>query len=387
MPPSVPLFGVYKGNGGSGVSAMPGVVSFLGRSPDVIVDFFASDSWTSMVSDAGWTAYNWAQSAYKNAQFVFTVPLCTSSNYGDLAGVAAGNYDSYYTQVFQQVAAQKFSKPPVWRIGHEPNGGWYSWAAAGKEATYAAAFAHVAALAKSIVPGSTTFLCFAQGWLQTVDFAAMVPSPVPDYIGWDLYAKGAWGAGKPTTAQVVTELNHNYTLDYIPYFLAQYPTAKFAVGELGVGDDSNNVGPGDDAGSMTYLLDWCQAHNAAFVGLWDFDAGDYNSEFTNGERPNVAGAVKAFYPVPVVAAPVVVPPATAKCVQTVGYARPFVVVDSIAGWASASVAAPMPTKVGSTVYSCIGSGSDGNTGHQLNFATPVAPSDLTWLGVITSVTS
>ncbi len=381
--PTSPKFGVYKGNGSSGVTLIPSVNAFLGRDPDVIVDFFASDTWTNMVNDAGWTAWCWAQSAYKNKQLVFTVPLCTSSNYGDLAGVAAGNYDSYFKSVFQSIASQGFSLPPILRIGHEANGGWYSWAAAGKEATYAAAFAHVAALAKSIIPGCTSFLCFTQGWQQTVNYAAMVPTPVPDYIGWDLYAQGAWGAGKPTTAQVIAELNHNYTLDFIPWFMSQYPTAKFAVGELGVGDNSNGTGPGDDAGSMTYLLQWCQAHSAAFVGMWDFDAGDYNSEFTNGERPNVAGAVKTFFQVPVPAP--VQAPATTTIVQSASVARPYVVVSSIAGWVNASAQSPIATKVGNTVYECVSAGSDGNTGHQLNFTTPVAPSDVRWNATVSTV--
>lgn len=372
--------GVYQGNGGSGVSQLPTFKRFLGRTPDIIVDFFAADTWQSMVNDAGWTTWSWAMSPYKDCQFVFSVPMCTSSNYEDIAGVAAGIYDSFYTQVFKSVAQWNFSQPVIFRIGWEANGGWYSWAASGKENAYAAAFQHLASMAKALVPNCQTCLCFAQGWQQTVAFAAMVPATVPDFIGWDLYAKADWGTKAATTAQVEASLNHNYSFDYIPYFMSNYPGAKFCVPEFGVGDDSDGSGSGDNADVFNYMFNWIVEHNAAWFGYWDFDAGDYNSKISTGERPNVAAAfLKAVTVVPAPPSPVTVAThAKTTVVQSLTSTSTVVNVASNAGWASATALAPIKTLVGAGYYNVVGISKDVNNGTTLLFATHVAVADGQW---------
>lgn len=373
--------GVYRGAGSDGAGRIPAFAAFMGRDPDVIIDFVASDTWANFEGAGGWAAWCWKNSPYVGKQFCFTVPLVTAESRGDFAGVIAGRYDAHFRAYFKSVHDQGFPLPPIFRIGHEANGGWYPWAAAGHEKLFAQAFDHVAQLAKAAAPGCKTYLCFAQGWQQTVAYADMVPATVPDYIGWDVYAKGAWGKGKPTTAQVIAELSHNYTFDFFAWFMAQYPTARFAAAEVGIGDDSNGIGPGDDAGSANWIFDQLAKLNCEWVGAWCFDAGDYNSQFDNGERPAVGAAWRAAFAPPKVAAPAAPPAPThskTTCVQSATVARPLVVVASAVGWEAASPKAPIPTWVGSGLYQCVGSGSDGNVGRQLLFSAPVSAKDAQW---------
>ena len=276
----------YEGNGPDGRKAMAGYEAMTGAKAYGATDFIDFSSWTGFDNDAAWGIGAWK--GYKLAE---SVPLTVKGT--ALAEVAAGKQDVHFAKLGALLVSSGQAAAYV-RLGWEPNGGWYPWAFAAHQADYIAAFRHVVSVMRA-VPGQHFRIvwCVAQGEQQqwpdwsypgddVVDVVAMdvynqswVTAPVEPGLWNDVYA-GTWGV-----KQLVT-------------FAAKH-AKPYAVPEFGTGSRPDGHGGGDDP---TFYANMATiVAKAEFAGPWDYDAGDYNSRISTGERPKAAAAfVAAFNP-------------------------------------------------------------------------------------------
>jgi len=313
-----PALGVYEGAGCTGVKQMATFELWAGAPPARILDFIAIDSWKSVEGESNWASGCWDKSPYKNIPITITVPLNTQEttiykNPRALADVAAGAHDDTYRKVFAGFVKNGLGKATL-RFGHEMNGGWYPWAASGHEKDFAAAFAHVVTVARSTPGAQFKFdWCPAGGNQQTTKYDEFYPGDeFVDVVGMDIYAIGPWGHDKPDVDLVWATLNKNYTLDWLPY-LGRIHSKPIVIDEWGIGDrpdGKKNYGPGDSAELTRKMLDWMTAHDVQYAVYWDYNAGDYNSMVSNGQRPGNASVLKpAFERQKSFTAPLMVPAA------------------------------------------------------------------------------
>jgi Glycosyl hydrolase family 26 len=286
------LVGFYNGNGWDGVAAMnTRFKPWLGRTPDIAVDFVSFNDWPSFESDANWMMPAWTGVV---PNLCCTVPLTVWGT--PTADVAAGLHDSSFQVVAHALVNAGFPNAIV-RIGHEANGGWYPWGNMGGGNTtafntYIAAWQHVVGVFRAISPTFKFDWTTAAYWQQTGDKSQIYPGDAyVDYIGMDIEPTG-WGTVNPSEALCWSMLNANWSLDWLLPF-AQTHGKLISFPELGVGDSNSGYGPGDNGALVTTIMNWAKTNNVAYVGLWDFNAGDYNSQFSDYSRPSCAAAFKA----------------------------------------------------------------------------------------------
>jgi hypothetical protein len=181
------------------------------------------------------------------------------------------------------------------RLGWEMNGGWYGWGRTG--ATYAAAFNHLAPILKSGCPDCTIV------FNPTIDSDPRPELPGAANIGAmgvDVYAT-SWLGGKQTEPALWT--NNLNGWEGIAAIASIYRGLPIVFPEFGVGSRGDAHGACsektktacDDPVYMADALAYFSKINAAFVGYWDYDAGDYNSKISDGSRPHEALAFLEVY--------------------------------------------------------------------------------------------
>lgn len=123
--------GVYAGYQSPGVVGSFGQA--VGTKPAFAMDFLDGDSWSSLVNTA--PSY---MSAWKGTGFtmIWGLPMLPNSG-STLAQGAAGNYDSNFLQIAQDMVAGGQADAII-RPGWEFNGGWFPWAAGGQAANFVA---------------------------------------------------------------------------------------------------------------------------------------------------------------------------------------------------------------------------------------------------------
>jgi hypothetical protein len=255
-----------------------------------------------------WAIGQWRQTV---PNLALAVPLTVTGT--SLVDVAAGLHDKSFETIAKELVAAGFDRAII-RLGWEMNGGWYPWGnlqdkdpvqQSKKIDMYKEAFRHVTGIFRKVSKSFRLQWCPAGGKQQ-------IPTPMlypgddfVDEIGLDLYA-AVWGTQNPTAAQVIAAWNKDWQLDWIAAFSKSH-SKPFSFGEFGIGDRpyrSANFGPGDNADVAKYAVEWMLSHaplgnreagpgELSWVGLWDVNAGDYNSEFSSGQRPNVAAVFRS----------------------------------------------------------------------------------------------
>lgn len=284
--------GFYGGDGVDGVTHLHNMFQpWLGRVPDLAVDFVDYSSWDNFKKDALWAIPAWTGVV---PQLCMTVPLTVTGT--PLSGIVAGHHDHAFQVVAHELCTAGFGSAII-RLGHEANGGWYPWSNLGTDsnawAEYIAAYRHAVHVFRQVSPTFKFDWCTAAYWQQTGDKSVLYPGDdVVDYIGMDIEPQ-AWGTSNPTTQQCWDALQQGWSLDWLPGF-AKAHNKLISLPELGVGDASSGYGPGDDGALATQLVQWAKDNGVAYVGMWDFNAGDYNSQYSDGSRPQCMAAWKGF---------------------------------------------------------------------------------------------
>lgn len=105
----------------------------------------------------------------------------------NFAEISSGAQDARFNRIFQAIKARGFDRPFL-GLGQESNGDWWpNTCSAGNEAAFKAAFAHVAALAKAIMPDCV--VCYDVA--NTRAMGPAYPGAAVDAIILDYYDQGA----------------------------------------------------------------------------------------------------------------------------------------------------------------------------------------------------
>jgi hypothetical protein len=284
-----PMVSVYKGNGCDGRGRIPRYEGVIGRKLDGVSDFFAADSWPSMLSDADWALGCWQGQPYRLS---VGVPLIVKG--GSLSAAAAGDYDDSFRKLGALLVAKGRANALV-RLGWEFNGGWYPWKANGDPVSFKAAFRHVVGVLRA-TPGQH----FAIVWNPSLNAGSVAPDDLwpgddaVDLVGLDVYNQ-SWRAGD-TDPQTRWQghLTSNYGLNWLGIFAARH-RKPIVIPEWGTGTRPDGHGWGDDPLFIHNMAAWMRAHKVVYQSYWDFTASDFDSTMSAGKFPQTLAAYKAEF--------------------------------------------------------------------------------------------
>lgn len=304
VPPGAELFGIYQGGGKSEQLAVWN--AWAGHAPDMILDFASFDTKQEMINSGTWLLGQWPQVGIKRISLRVGLAThdCTQ------AQAAAGGMDDVWRQLAQASLTHGYTQIDI-TPGWEFNGGWYPWEAKhasnpdrSNEAEFAAVFRRCVEVFRAVSATAFRFCwnpTINNSWGSDAD-KAYPGDDVVDLIGLDAYAD-TWDmpAGAPTDPATVWQKMLNGgtgTGQYCLNWLASFASAhrkQIALPEWGVGDRSDGHGVGDSPVIMTNMLAWIAAHDVAYTCYWDYNAGDYNSMVSSGERPNEGAVLKSWF--------------------------------------------------------------------------------------------
>ena len=345
--------GVYAGNPNGNDPAAEAAfetqfnsfVGTMGVAPqfmDAFTDYTQDPSdWTS---NAGWTAWSWAQSpdAYDLTP-VIGVPMGDSDSWSDpdqfFQAITAGTYDADYKGIVDAWASQGFSTLYL-RLGYEMNVNgyqpWYMGSSPSTIADWVNAFRHLSTLLKAegARDGVNVKIVWNPVATSLSDSSQQVLSAYPgnqyvDVIGTDVYSPVApldlydWadnnGAIDTSLSQWFSNpLNRAHYWSY-PGASQSDPTGQsgagwslqdairlaeandkpIAVAETGAGGNAT-YGPLDDPAFPAWLaseLAQPGAPSVAFVNIWDATVGDGNWDFSSASatKPEEAAAWAQYF--------------------------------------------------------------------------------------------
>jgi hypothetical protein len=199
---AAPYMGLYGWglSGTNNISHIHTTASWLYRSSLWAEDFLATDSWTNL-EGPGWAlapAQSWLR-ANPGAKYILTVGMLPSSPTGcTLAQGATGTYNSHFQTLAQNLVSRGLADSTIIRLGHEFNGGWYTW----KVASQADAFNYAAYWQQVVntmraVPGAGNIKFVWNGscttWTSYSVADAYPGDAYVDYVGVDIYDQ-SWAA-------------------------------------------------------------------------------------------------------------------------------------------------------------------------------------------------
>ncbi len=279
---ATPLVGVYVGPSCNVAAQQAPFRNLLGRTED-IDDLYIDFRYTPDVG-IGNAAYGLGCYKGQVANVAVSVPLAflqpSVGGYGltkgayTLADVAAGKLDPFFVAVAKDEVADGFSHA-INRLGIEMSGGWNPWAAAGREATFVAAFCHVRTVMLAVAPGLT----FDVNPATDTSASGEIPT-CADEKGTDAYFQQYTAAGAKAEPAIWNNvLNGWWGLATVYNFHGDLPRA---IPEYGIG------GLGDDAQGEASALDFFIAQGVRWIGFWDSGSAYAGGAFSDGSHPGIA---------------------------------------------------------------------------------------------------
>lgn len=286
--------GVYKGS--TNVSGIGKFESWLGRPVSYAEEFLAKDNW-SKIRGENWNLAPWQNSIYKD-KLILTVPMLPDDTSTTLAIGATGAYDSHFIALANTLVARGM-QDTLLRIGHEMNGGWYTWTVvSGKEAYFAEYFKKIVIAMRS-VPGQNFKFVWNPNLGENTNLNLCYPGDdYVDYIAFDFYDQ-SWAPNTYPIPAGATEQekltrwtnawNHNKTrawgLNWFANF-AQNHNKPLAIGEWGVTIRNDGRGGGDNPYFIQWMYDWIKSNNVEWHVYFDYPAKDGNHVLTHAALIN-----------------------------------------------------------------------------------------------------
>ncbi len=297
-----PLLGVHDqaacaSNHRKGIENTRQFAQWLGRRPDLVMDFAWWNSWSDILRSSSLLPSCWRSEGYRN--LAFSVPLLPNDHVSTLEQGAAGAYDNYFLQIAQALIANGYGHAII-RLGWEFNLPNYPWAAAKNPQAWVAYFQRVVGVMRS-APGAE----FRFDWNPAVDGAYARPGHIApplvypgdqfvDIIGLDVYNQW-WGDPSVPPEQRWEALAHQpYGLEWHRDFAAQHGK-PMSFPEWGTGTRPDGHGGGDDDYFVTQMASWILANNVAYHDYWDEQAPDYNAQLSNGQFPRAGAAFRRTF--------------------------------------------------------------------------------------------
>lgn len=189
-----PALGVYRG--ASNVAGVARFERWLGRRVKMRLDFLPGASWKE-IEGSSWQLRRWGTS---NGSLVLTIPILPgpwdrSYNGGvSLRRCSSGAYDKHWDRLAHNLVTHRLGDSTL-RVGHEFNGRWYAWRAAGQEAAFAGCYRRVVRSMRAVRGSSFRFTWNpALGRLDADPLLAYPGDQYVDTIGIDVYDQ-SWHAG------------------------------------------------------------------------------------------------------------------------------------------------------------------------------------------------
>ena len=249
----------------------------IGAQPAYAMDFLDGDSWSALVDSAPSYFAAWKGSGYS---MVWGIPILPNATDYSLADGAAGDYNSYFLTLAQDMVAGGQGSSTV-RIGWEFNGGWFPWAANGHAAAFIGYWQQIVDTMRS-VPGQD----FKFEWNPTAgdlgvgNLADYYPgSAYVDYVGLDVYDQN-WSTYPGGAAEFANIESEGFGLNWLSTFAAAQGKS-IVLPEWGLGTvagdgglpytaENSQTSGGDDPTFINDMAQWIQANDVVEANYWQF---------------------------------------------------------------------------------------------------------------------
>ncbi len=322
-PPTAPLpthLGVYRWGAPKGPAQVDSFAKWIGRRDVWAEDFEPSDQWGNVTSPTSWFFAPWQKWLGENSgrRLILTVPMLvgpwnlSGPTTGPEAGKAVslklgaqGVYNHYYLLLAQNLVAYGLSSSYI-RLGHEMNGGWYTWRASADAHDWPIYWRQIVSTMRSVRGAHFQFVWNpASGYLQLPAEQVYPGDKYVDVIGLDLYDQ-CWAQDtypippRDPAADVdrrrelawnTVLLNGDHGLAFW-YHFANVHHKPFAIPEWGVCNRTDGHGGGDDALFVRNMHTFMTTHNVLFDVYFDVDAGDGDHQLS----PDSNGKPTAAFP-------------------------------------------------------------------------------------------
>lgn len=279
---------VYRGAGSTGRDRMEPFNTLIGQKAAGVVEFAENSDWQHMRDSINWATKEW-NGSYRIMQ---SVPMLMST--GTLANGARGDYDAEFVALAKILVANKQPNAMI-RIGWEFNGNWYRWSAAQDPASFVTYYQRIVTAMRSVPGQEFKFIWNPSLGQQAIGADLVYPGDAyVDYIGMDVYNQ-SWRPQDTNPALrwegLVTQA---YGLDWLSTF-AQQHGKPITLPEWGTGTRPDGHGGGDDPLFITNMANWIKVNGVIAHGYWDYAAGDFDGEISDGGQPLAAAAFAAAF--------------------------------------------------------------------------------------------
>lgn len=219
-----------------------------------------------------------------------------------LAACANGDYDVHWRQLAQNLTSAWGSLPNVYlRVGHEMDGGWYSWRAQqgqGDEVNFAGCFRAVVKAMRSEKPDATSKFVYNPSntlWSQSYLNDTWPGDAFVDVVGLDFYDQN-WGTGTypyPSpcdqacqTAHQTNSWNANVGILNMTRDFAKAHGKPFAIPEWGTCFLGDGHGGNDNPFYMQKMAGFIKdpSNNVLFHVYFDVQAPDGGYQISTGKN-------------------------------------------------------------------------------------------------------
>lgn len=305
------MTGVYRWGAPDGTGKVDQFEHWLGGQVSLAEDFQAGDSWANSTGN-GWQLgpWHWWKIARPDRRVILNIPILPGawdkSGTSDdptpksLAACAAGDYDAHWRQFADNLTSSWGDLGEVYlRVGHEMDGGWYTWRAqqgSGDEQNFAGCFKAIVKAMRAEKPlasfkyvyNPTTLFWSKQYLIDTYPGDDYV-----DVVGLDIYDQ-TWALNTypypddcDSTCRTTRQTNawnaQVWTLDTIRDFAIEHGK-PFAIPEWGLVTRSDGHGGGDNPVYMKNMIDFIQnpANKVLFHVYFDVQASDGSHQISTG---------------------------------------------------------------------------------------------------------
>jgi len=292
-------------------------------------DFTNDDSWADMEGNSYMfgIAANYLRDN-PGATYMIAVGLLPGSGNTPLSGTslangAAGNYNSYFAAMAQNLVNAGIANRTIVRLGHEFNGNWYPWAVTSdaQALNYAAYWKQVVTAVHAVPGASGIKFCWcgaATVWTSYNIADAYPGNAYVDYVAADIYDRcydtDTYPYPNGDSQADILQRQKNAWADNVATLnnglqawdnIANTNSKPFAIPEWGTWNTSSNGG-GDDPYYIQQMYNYIQnpANNVAWHMYFDVWASDGNHQLSTAPSegptafPNSAALFTQLFAVP-----------------------------------------------------------------------------------------
>lgn len=322
--------GVYRWGAPKGPDQVSAFAAWIGR-PDVWAeDFEASDQWGNVREPTSWQFAPWQKwlAERKGRRLILTVPMLVGG--WDLKGPttgpgagqpvslkqgAAGEYNDYYKTLATNLVGYGLGRSII-RLGHEFNGGWYTWRAKDDPASFVTYFKNIVTTMRAVPGAEKLQFCWnpAYGYQQFPAEQAWPGDAYVDYVGLDLYDESWAPETYPLSADAPAAdvrarraraweslSNGDHGLAWWQKFAATHKK-PFALPEWGVSRRADGHGGLDNPDFIAHMHEYMTRNPVAWHVYFDVNAGDGAHQVSPGSGaeekppfPQSAAKFKALF--------------------------------------------------------------------------------------------